>query len=87
MTKTATVSVASQVRSLAETYKVSAERDGMSRLAVTFTHLSGDAVELDNIEQLLVNLKKKGILSKSETLAFQGRYLEEKRSSKTTQEA
>jgi len=36
-------------------------------------------VELDGVEQLLVNLKRKGVLSKSETLALQGSYLQEKR--------
>ncbi|WAC45219.1 hypothetical protein OU997_03220 [Pseudomonas sp. SL4(2022)] len=83
MTKTVAVSVASQVRKLAKAYEVTAERDGMSCMAVTITRLAGDMVELDNVEQLLVNLKKKGVLSKSETLELQGRYLQEKRRSKT----
>ena len=82
MTKTAAVSVASHVRKLAKDYKVTAERDGMSCMAVTITRLAGDLVELDNVEQLLVNLKKKGVLSKTESLALQGRYLQEKRRSK-----
>lgn len=76
------MSVASQVRKLAKDNKVTAERDSMSRMAVSITYLAGDAVELDGIEQLLVNLKKKGVLSKSEVLALQGRYLQEKRSQK-----
>lgn len=82
MTQTADVSVASEVRKLAKDHKVSAGRDGMSRMAVSITYLAGDAVELDGIEQLLVNLKKKGVLSKSEILALQGRYLQERRSQK-----
>ncbi|RON08126.1 hypothetical protein BK659_16325 [Pseudomonas brassicacearum] len=82
MTQTAAVSVASQVRELAKDHKVTAERDGMSRMAMTITRLAGDVVELDGVEQLLVNLKKKGVLSKSETLALQGRYLQERRSQK-----
>ncbi|EXF91812.1 MULTISPECIES: hypothetical protein [Pseudomonas] len=82
MTQTAAVSVASQVRELAKDHKVTAERDGMSRMAVTITRLAGDVVELDGVEQLLVNLKKKGVLSKSETLTLQGRYLQERRSQK-----
>jgi hypothetical protein len=82
MTQTAAVSVASQVRKLAKTHNVSAEPDGMSRMAVTITRLAGDVVELDSVEQLLVNLKKKGVLSKAEILALQGRYLQEKRRSK-----
>lgn len=82
MSKTAAVSVASQVRKLAKAHKVTAERDGMSRMAMTITRLAGDQIELDSIEQLLINLKRKGILSKTETLALQGRYLQEKRHSK-----
>ncbi len=82
MTKTAAVSVASQVRKLAKDHKVTAERDGMSLMAVTITRLAGDLVELDGVEQLLVNLKKKGVLSKTESLVLQGRYLQEKRRSK-----
>jgi hypothetical protein len=49
---------------------------------VSITHLAGDVVELDGIEQLLVNLKRKGILSKSEILVLQGRYLQERRAQK-----
>ncbi len=82
MTQTAVVSVASQVRRLAKAHKVTAEPDSMSRMAVTITCLAGDVVELDGVEQLLVNLKRKGVLSKSEILALQGRYLQEKRLSK-----
>ncbi|WP_433770490.1 hypothetical protein [Pseudomonas putida] len=81
MKKPADVSVASQIRRLARDHKVTAETDGMSRLAVTITRLAGDAVELDGVEQLLVNLKRKGVLSKSEILVLQGRYLQEKRRS------
>ena len=82
MTQTAAVSVANQVRKLARDHKVTAKRDGMSRMAVSITRLAGDVVELDAIEQLLVNLKKKGVLSKSEILALQGRYLQERRAQK-----
>ncbi|MCU5771156.1 hypothetical protein N5923_02440 [Erwiniaceae bacterium BAC15a-03b] len=48
-------------------------------MAVAITSLTGDVVKLDNIEQLLVNLKKKGVLSKSEILTLEGGYLQEKR--------
>ncbi|WP_392892676.1 hypothetical protein ACF6ZU_12115 [Pseudomonas migulae] len=82
MTQTAAVSVASQVRKLAKDHMVSADPDGMSLMAVIITRMAGDVVELDGVEQLLVNLKKKGVLSKSETLALQGRYLQERRSKK-----
>lgn len=82
MAKTASLTVANQVRSLAKTHHVTAEQDGMSRMAVAITRLAGDIVELDPIEQLLVNLKKKGVLSKAETLQLQGSYLREKRQQK-----
>ena len=82
MTQAAAVSVENQVRQLAKAHNITAELDGMSRMAVTITRLAGDAVELDGVEQLLVNLKKKGVLSKSEILALQGRYLQERRSQK-----
>ncbi|WP_343551176.1 hypothetical protein [Pantoea sp.] len=82
MAKTASLSVANHVRSLAKAHQVTAERDGMSRMAVAITRLAGDIVELDTIEQLLVNLKKKGVLTKAETLQLQGSYLQEKRQQK-----
>jgi hypothetical protein len=82
MTRSTAVSVANQVRKLAKENKVTAERDGMSRMAVSITRLAGDVVELDGIEQLLVNLKRKGVLSKAEILALQGRYLQERRAQK-----
>ena len=82
MTQTAAVSVASQVRKPARDHNVTAGRDGMSRMAVSITRLAGDVVELDGIEQLLVNLKRKGVLSKAEILALQGRYLQERRAQK-----
>jgi len=82
MSKTVAASVADQVRKLAKAHKVTAERDVMSRMAETITRLAGDVIELDSVEQLLINLKRKGILSKTETLVLQGRYLQEKRCSK-----
>ena len=82
MIETAEVSVASQVRKLAKDHNVTAKRDRMSRISLGITRLAGDVVELDGIEQLLVNLKKKGVLSKSEILVLQGRYLQEKRAQK-----
>ena len=79
MTQKTTVSVASYVQQLANDNNVTANRDGMSRVAVAITALADDSVELDNVEQLLVNLKKKGVLSKSEILQLQRRYLREQK--------
>ncbi|UII72292.1 hypothetical protein LVW35_03700 [Pseudomonas sp. HN11] len=78
MTKPATKSVASEVRQLARTHKVTSERDSVSRMAACITSLSGDTVVLDSVEQLLVNLKRKGVMSTSDLLAMQVRYLTEK---------
>jgi hypothetical protein len=82
MRKTAVGSVRSQIYKLARDHQVTDERDGMSRMAVTITRLTGDIVELDGVEQLLVSLKRKGVLSKSEALTLLGRYLQEKRRAK-----
>ncbi|EMX9855341.1 hypothetical protein [Klebsiella michiganensis] len=79
MTQRTYVRVADYIRLLARDNNVTANRDGMSRMAVTITALAGDSVELDNIEQLLVNLKKKGVLSKSEILQLQGLYFREQK--------
>ena len=82
MTKPATKSVASEVRKLAKAHKVTAKRDGVSRMATSITLLSGDSVVLDTVEQLLVNLKRKGVMTTSDLLAMQVRYLTEKNSIK-----
>lgn len=78
MTKQSTGSVANEVRQLARAHKVTAERDSVSLMASRITALSGDSVVLDTIEQLLVNLKRKGVVSTSDLLAMQVRYLKEK---------
>ena len=77
--RTSEISVANRVRRLAQSHNVTAEPDDISRMAVAITRLGGDEVQLDNIQQLLVNLKRKGVLSKSEALTIQGEYLQEKR--------
>lgn len=69
--------VASYVKQMAEDNNVTAWRDEASSMAVVITRLSDDVVELDNVEQLLVNLKREGILSKAEALELQGRYFHE----------
>ncbi|QGR09552.1 hypothetical protein CTZ24_23380 (plasmid) [Pantoea phytobeneficialis] len=79
MPKTAYLTVENKVRNLAAAHHVSASRDDTSRMAVAITRLAGDTVELDTVEQMLVNLKRKGVLTKSETLSIQADYLREKR--------
>ncbi|EKY3118093.1 hypothetical protein SMY46_002732 [Cronobacter turicensis] len=82
MPKNASPSVASKVRHLAAVHNISASCDSTSRMATAITRLSGDTVVLDNVEQLLVNLKRKGVLTKAESLSLQADYLEEKRQSR-----
>jgi hypothetical protein len=82
MIQTATASVATQIRKMAKAHNVTAEVDGISRMAAAVSGLAGDVVELDGVEQLLANLKRKGILSKSEIITLQGEYLKEKRRAK-----
>lgn len=82
MPKAAYLSVANKVRHLAAIHNVSASRDDTSRMAVAITRLAGDVVELDTIEQMLVNLKRQGVLTKSEILRMQAEYLKEKRDTK-----
>lgn len=54
--RTSEISVANRVRRLAQSHNVTAEPDGISRMAVAITRLAGDEVQLDNIQQLVVNL-------------------------------
>ena len=79
MPKNSSPSVASKVRHLAAFHHVSDKRDSTSRMAMAITRLAGDTVILDNVEQFLVNLKRKGVLTKAETLSLQADYLKEKR--------
>lgn len=79
MSKSASTSVANKVRRLAASHNVSDIRDDTSRMAMVITQLAGDSVVLDSTEQLLVNLKKKGVLTKAQTLSLQADYLLEKR--------
>lgn len=72
-------SVASYIYQLAKKHNVTATRDNISNMATAITALSADAIELDNVEQLLVNLQKKGVLTKAELLQLEGRYLREQR--------
>ncbi|QJT83032.1 hypothetical protein [Kosakonia sp. MUSA4] len=79
MIKNTSPSVASKIRHLAASHNISDIRDDTSRMAMVITQLAGDTIVLDNIEQLLVNLKRKGVLTKAETLSLQADYLQEKR--------
>lgn len=71
--------VASYISQLAKEHNVAAARDTLSHVATAITALSGDDIRLDEIEQMLVKLKRKGVLSKAEILQLHERYLCEKK--------
>ena len=67
------------VRELASAHGVTLQEDTYDRLARVLTKLSDDDVELDEVERLLVALKRKGVIEKTEMLMLQLEYLEGKR--------
>ncbi|WP_339461286.1 hypothetical protein [Pseudomonas sp. EA_105y_Pfl2_R69] len=67
------------VRALASAHGVTLDEDAYDRLARVLTKLSDDNVELDELERLLVALKRKGVIAKTEMLMLQLEYLEGKR--------
>ena len=77
MTQARDASIKCQVLELAKQQGVTSEKDRFSDLATTITNLSGDVVNLDDIERMLVALKKKGILTKRRILELEACYLNE----------
>lgn len=71
--------VEAYVRALASEHGVSEQEDYYDRLARVLTKLSDDDVELDEVERLLVALKRKGVIEKTEMLMLQLEYLSGKR--------
>lgn len=71
--------VASYIYQLAKAHNVTGARDTLSHVATAITTLSGDDIKLDEIEQMLVKLKRKGVLTKAEILHLHGHYLCEKK--------
>lgn len=71
-------SVAEYVRALANEHGVSDEEDRYDRMARVISGLSGDDVELDSVERLLVALSKKGIISGTERVLIHQKYLNER---------
>ncbi|KQO38034.1 hypothetical protein LZ639_21055 [Pseudomonas stutzeri] len=63
------------VRALASAHGVTPEEDAYGRMAHVLTKLSGDDVELDEVERLLVGLKRNGVIAKTEMLMLQLEYL------------
>ncbi len=68
---------ASTVRALAEQHKISYVATETDVWAHHVTRLAGDDVKLDEIELLLIALKRSGHLSRFDALQLQARYLRE----------
>lgn len=63
------------IRSLAEKHGISPERTATDDWADVITRLAGDEVIADEVEDLIVNLRRKGIISAKEATALYGDYL------------
>jgi hypothetical protein len=68
---------AARIGELARQYHVAYIRTERDRLAHHITRLTGDDVELDEIEQLLIALQRAGYLSRIEVVRLQANYLRE----------
>jgi hypothetical protein len=65
------------IRKMARDKRVTYLRSERDVLAHHITRLSGDDVELDEIEQLLVALQRNGYLTRTEMVKLQASYLRE----------
>jgi hypothetical protein len=68
---------AEHVRALARRYRIAYSETPNDRLAHQITRLAGDAVELDEIERLLIGLQRAGRLTRAEMIRLQAQYLRE----------
>jgi hypothetical protein len=79
MTKPIQSKTAERIRLLARRYHIAYAETSSDRLAHHITRLAGDAVELDEIERLLIGLQRAGYLSRAEMIRLQAQYLREAR--------
>ena len=63
------------IRALARQHGIIAERTATDELADTITELAGDEVVHDEIEDLVVTMQRKGIISPEKATALYGDYL------------
>jgi hypothetical protein len=70
--------VADHIRMLAAKHKIVHLKSSLDEWADTVTRLSGDNVQLDDVELLLVELSKAGIISGSDRTMLQVKYLNER---------
>ena len=71
--------VAARILRMAQEYHVVYVRTSRDAFAHHVTRLSGDNVQLDEIEQLLIALQRSGHLSRVEMVQLQAAYLREAR--------
>jgi len=71
--------VAERVRALADEHHVRYSFGPKDRLAQQITSLSGDDVQLDETELLLVALQRAGVLDRKQAVLLQAQYLRQAR--------
>ena len=71
---------ATRIRRMAREHRVAYVGTPRDTLALHITRLAGDRVQFDEIEQLLIALKRGGHLSRVEMVQLQAAYLRESRS-------
>jgi hypothetical protein len=71
---------AAHIRNLAQKHRVAYVQTRSDALAHHITRLAGDDVELDDVEQLLIALQRRGYLSRAEMVQLQASYLRESKS-------
>jgi len=64
------------IRTLARQHGIAAERTATDAIADTITRLSGDDVTHDEVEDLVVNMRRKGIITSEQATSLYGDYLE-----------
>jgi hypothetical protein len=79
MTRRTHSTTAEHVRALARQHSVVYSEAPNDRLAHHMSRLAGDAVELDEVERLLVGLQRAGHLSREDMIRLQAQYLREAR--------
>lgn len=69
------------IRSLAERYGVHYSESRLDKVSRIVTQLAGDDVNPDNIEGLLINLNREGVIAGSDMMKLHSRYLDELKAS------
>lgn len=66
------------IRDLAKRHGITAQRIGIDDLADTFAHILDEEVETDEVEQLVINLRRANIISGKKAIELLGAYLSKK---------